>query len=71
MRTTVEIDDELLAALKELAHRQNVTLGQVISDLTRRSLPAQESEVRNGVRVFAAKPGSTRPDLQLVNNLRD
>ena len=71
MRTTVEIDDELLAALKELAQRQNVTLGQIISDLTRRSLPAEDSQIRNGVRIFASKPSGMRPDLQLVNTLRD
>ena len=31
MRTTLDIDDDLLAAAKELARRENVTAGQVVS----------------------------------------
>jgi hypothetical protein len=72
MRTTVNIDDELLAALKELARRQDVTLGQVISELVCQSLPATESlKVRNGVRLFRPKTPNAKSDLQIVNALRD
>ena len=72
MRTTVDIDDELLLTLKELARRQGVTLGQAISALTRRSLPEHgSSEVRNGVRLFAPKASGAISDLHVVNALRD
>jgi hypothetical protein len=72
MRTTLEIEDELLLTLKELAGRQGVTLGRLISELTRRSLTASGAPiVRNGVPVFTPKDSNTRPDLQLVNALRD
>lgn len=72
MRTTIEIDAELLSALKELARQQGMTLGQVISTLTRRSLPEHGSlEVRNGVRLFASKTGGAISDLNVVNALRD
>ncbi|MBV8895173.1 MAG: hypothetical protein JO051_01580 [Acidobacteriaceae bacterium] len=72
MRTTIEIDDELLSTLKDLASRQGVTLGQMITMLTRRALPGDASlEVRNGVRVFAPRPVSAKSDLTLVNALRD
>lgn len=38
MRTTLDIDDDVLAAAKELAKAQNSTAGEVISDLVRRAL---------------------------------
>mgnify|MGYP006273302559 FL=1 len=38
MRTTVAIDDDVLAAARALADRQQRSLGDVISDLARRGL---------------------------------
>ena len=38
MRTTLEIDDDLLAAAKELARREGATAGQIVSRLLRSSL---------------------------------
>jgi len=38
MRTTLDIDDDLLAAAKELARREGRSAGQVVSALLRRSL---------------------------------
>lgn len=38
MRTTLDIDDDVLAAAKELAKAQHSTAGEVISDLVRRAL---------------------------------
>jgi len=38
MRTTLDIDDDVLAAAKELAKAQNSTAGEVISELVRRAL---------------------------------
>jgi hypothetical protein len=72
MRTTLELDDDLLAAARELAREQGVTLGYVISDLARRSLRAKaRPAVRNGFPLLVPKPGSARPNLELVNRLRD
>jgi len=68
-RTTVDLEAELLSTLKELAQRRGVTLGQIISELTRKSLPADRSpRVRNGVRLFDSKPSKTRPDLHLCKH---
>jgi hypothetical protein len=33
MRTTLDIEDDVLAAAKELAHRQGISAGQVVSRL--------------------------------------
>ncbi|MGA2843471.1 MAG: antitoxin [Steroidobacteraceae bacterium] len=38
MRTTLDIDDDVLVAAKELAKAQNSTAGEVISDLVRKAL---------------------------------
>jgi hypothetical protein len=56
MRTTLDIDDDVLSAAKELAAAQKVTAGKVLSDLARRALlgpPTQEEpEYRNGFRLM-------------------
>ncbi len=41
MRTTLDIDEDVLAAAKELARRQNLSAGQVVSQLLRKSLTGQ------------------------------
>ncbi len=38
MRTTLEIDDDVLAAAKELARRERSSAGAVLSKLARRAL---------------------------------
>jgi hypothetical protein len=38
MRTTLDIDDDILAAAKELSRRQGCSIGKVVSMLTRRAL---------------------------------
>jgi len=50
MRTTLDIDDDVLQAAKELAQRDGRTAGQVVSDLARRGLRTPN----------AAKPGRIR-----------
>ena len=56
MRTTLDIDDDVLSAAKELAAAQKVTAGRVISDLVRKALlgpPIQEKpQYRNGFRLM-------------------
>ena len=50
MRTTWDIEDDVLQAAKELAQRNGGTAGQVISDLARRSLNAPPTKRRPGLR---------------------
>jgi hypothetical protein len=50
MRTTLDIEDDVLQAAKELAQRDGRTAGQVLSDLARRSLNASEPKRRSGMR---------------------
>lgn len=38
MRTTIDIDDDVLAAARDLARAEGKTMGQIISELARRAL---------------------------------
>jgi hypothetical protein len=72
MRTTLDLDEDILQAAKNLAQQRGQTAGQVISALVRTALkPRGGARIRNGVRVFPAKRGSKVPSLALVNKLRD
>jgi hypothetical protein len=72
MRTTIDLDEDVVEAARELAKARSSTMGQVISELARVSLAGRRSlSVRNGVPLFAPKPSPVRPDLALVNSLRD
>jgi nucleoside diphosphate kinase len=75
MRTTLSLDDDVLAAAKGLAATQHQTLGKVISALARQGLqlqPTRESRlVRNGVPLLAASADSQPVTAELVNQLSD
>ena len=78
MRTTLDIADDVLAAAKERARRENRTAGEVISDLARTALTAPKpasSEVREpwshyGIRPFP-KRGKAVVTNELVDKLRE
>jgi len=73
MRTTLDIDDDVLQAAKELAALRGMTAGQVVSELARLALsPSGTRRVRNGVPLLSRRPaGRARPTMRLVNDLRD
>jgi hypothetical protein len=72
MRTTLELDDDLVREAKNLAKQRGVSLGTVISDLARKSLPATaRPKFRNGMEVFQSEPGTPKVTLEFVNRLRD
>ncbi len=73
MRTTLTIDDDVLAAAKGLADLQHKSLGDVISALTRQALrpKAQKNKVRNGVPLLLMRAGAAAVTPELVNQLRD
>lgn len=73
VRTTLDIDDDVLQAAKEIAANRGATAGSVISDLARKALaPKSAKRERNGVPVMPRRPkGSPRPTMDRVNRLRD
>lgn len=74
MRTTLAIDDDVLAAAKHLAEREQRTIGDVISALARKGLSrgsrAPRPE-RNGVPLLPSTRNMAPVTLELVNQLRD
>lgn len=72
MRTTLDIDDDLLVLARRLADQRGTSMGQVISELARSGLqPKAAPKTRNGVPLFPPKKSTRRPNLDLVNELRD
>ena len=78
MRTTLGLDDDVLAAARVLARQRKCTIGDVISDLARQTLsrPAvagsQDAAAnRSGLPQLPVKASGGVVDLQLVNQLRD
>ena len=73
MRTTLSIDDDVLAAAKGLASLQRKSIGEVISALARQALQAQLSSpaTRNGVPLLQTQAATMPVTLEMVNKLRD
>jgi len=73
MRTTLDLDADVLQAARELAAARRSTMGRVVSDLLRKALaPARQGRVRNGVPLMPALPRGTGPlTMAAVNSLRD
>jgi uncharacterized protein len=74
MRTTLDIDDDVLQAAKELAAREGRTAGEVLSALARRGLatPARSSRrrvVRGGVPLLPSRGEIIT--LEQIQALRD
>lgn len=72
MRTTLDLDEDVLQAAKELAEARNTTAGKVLSALARKGLtPTRGPRVRNGVPLLPRRPGGPILTMKLVNELRD
>ena len=71
MRTTLNIDEDVLRAVKELAKLESRTAGDVISDLARRALERDRprATVRNGVPLLPSAPGRPVVTPDLVRSL--
>ena len=74
MRTTLDIEDDVLAAAKELAQRERLSTGQIISRLARQALTGGPAPGRSGRSVGGFRPLPNRGVLvsnELVNKLRE
>ena len=76
MRTTLDIDDDVLQAAKDVARREKKTAGKVISDLARKALGAppgghsrEAARPRHGFRPFAKRGGIVTNEL--IDQLRE
>ena len=80
MRTTLQLDDDVLAAARVLARQRQSSLGDVISDLARQALSRSADggsqdvfvlEQRSGLPQLPVKASGGVVDLERVNQLRD
>jgi len=78
MRTTLDLDVDVLASAKEIARRENKTAGQVLSELARRALTQglgatatarRAPAATHGFRPFASRGGVVTNAL--IESLRD
>jgi hypothetical protein len=78
MRTTLDLDEDVLFSAKEIARRQNTTAGRVLSDLARsaltqaatpRTASARPPASAHGFRPFASR--GVVVTNALVDKLRD
>jgi hypothetical protein len=75
MRVTIDLDEDIFRAVKDLARVNHQSVGRVLSDLVHRGLkrPPLKLKMRNGVPIFPRKPGAkpvTDEDVKrLLNGL--
>lgn len=72
MRTTIDIDDDLLNAAKRVADERSVSIDQLICEWMRRGLHSGEKpRLRNGIPVFQVRENSPPVTLEDVQKAED
>ncbi len=73
MRTTLAIDDDVLAAAKEIAATERKSIGEVISALARTAMRPNppRRNTRNGVPLLPMRQGAQRVTSELVRQLQE
>ncbi len=79
MRTTLDIDDDVLVAAKELARQKHLSAGQVVSQLLRKVLTGRTENTLQGADSTKHSVAGFRPfpagkavaTNEAVNRLRD
>lgn len=69
----MDIEDDLLLTIKQIAQQQGTTAGSVVSSLLRESLQPKSFKVeyRDGVPLLPRRPNGPIVTSELVNRLRD
>lgn len=68
MRTTLQLDDQLVEDAKVAAARSGRTLSQVIEDALRQSLAPRAPKTRQRVELPIGVAGALRPGVNLDDN---
>ena len=74
MRTTLDIDDDVLRAAKEIARRERRSAGSVVSELARRALVTPTARVEGTAPVYGVRPFSARGGVvtnEQIDRLRE
>lgn len=72
MRTTLNIDEEVLVYVKQIAERSHRSVGETLSELAREAIQARNPDVdENDEMVIPRRPNEPPVTLEFVNSLRD
>jgi hypothetical protein len=73
MRTTITLDDDVAAKLKELAHRRRASFKETLNDVLRKGLTSQAVAPKPERFVVIPHSGGFRPgiDIDKLNQLAD
>jgi hypothetical protein len=71
MRTTLDLDDDVVTAARELAAAERRSLGSVISDLARRGLTPARVEAVDGLPVIQVPAGTPAITPEMVRRALD
>jgi hypothetical protein len=71
MRTTLDLDDDVVAAARELAAQERRSLGSVISELARRGLTPAQVVVDGPLPVIRVPAGTPAITPELVRRALD
>jgi hypothetical protein len=72
MRTTLDIDEDVLQSAKEIAASRRTSAGKVLSELARQALrPTGEAQVRNGVPLLPERSDARLVTPEIIDRLLD
>ena len=71
MRTTLDIDDDVMAAVRELARGEGRSIGAVVSDLARRGLTPARVSRQHGRPVIRSPAGAAPITPEVVRRALD
>jgi hypothetical protein len=71
MRTTLDLDDDVVAAARELASGERRSLGSIISELARRGLTPAQVGSEDGLPVIRVPPGTAPITPEMVRRALD
>ena len=76
MKTTLDIDEDVIEAAEDLALREKKTAGKVVSEVFRHCLCARNQSfipvrVRHGIPLLPVRPGASIVTNEQINKLRE
>jgi hypothetical protein len=71
VRTTLELDDDVVALAREIAAEERRSLGSVISELARRGLTPARVDADGDLPVIRVPPGTAPITPQMVRRALD
>jgi hypothetical protein len=71
MRTTLNLDDDILATAKALAAQQRKPVGEVVSTLVRRALKPSGRQIteRNGIPLFPVRKDAKAVTPEIIREI--